>query len=127
MRNAWPVIAIAWALAGCASPGPPLAFDVKDGAAYDADLATCRTYAAAARPRLSASSVGVAGGRSGLQNSAGAAINPAVPAIAALGGAASEALNELNLAGESERRLVVRCMERKGDKSGAYFILDPGD
>lgn len=121
------VLACAW-ISGCAvTLPPPLVFEVKDTAAFNADFTACKGYAAIARPRLSVRRIGTAGGRYGLQNAPGAAVNPLVPAIAALGGAASETLDELNLLGQAEQRLVTHCMERKGDKSGAYFVLDPNN
>jgi hypothetical protein len=102
-------------------------FELKSEPAFTSDLALCRSYAAQGRQVFSAGDIATAGAKSALENAPGAAVSLAVPAIAALGASASEALSELNLLGTTERRLVTRCMERKGDKSGAYFVLDPND
>jgi hypothetical protein len=114
-------------LAGCstAPPTPPIVFEVKDSSAFIDDFALCSSHALEAKRRVSVSSIGVAGARSGLSTAPTAAINPLAPAIGAVAGATSEALNELNVLGHDAQRLTVRCMERKGDKSGAYFVLDP--
>ncbi len=128
MRIGALVLSAACLLTGCATAPPtPMVFETKDQVSFDADLALCRTHAAAARQSLSASGIATAGGKAALQSAPSAAINPLVPAVAAAGGATAEALSELNILGQVERHLIVHCMERKGDKSGAYFVLDPND
>jgi hypothetical protein len=119
-------LACAW-LSGCANAPAPLAFEVTDPVAFLRDFDMCKGYAAQGRQSFSVGSIATAGAKAGLGSAPAAAVNPIVPAIAALGGASGEALAELNLLGTTERRLVTRCMERKGDKSGAYFVLDPND
>jgi hypothetical protein len=116
----------AFLLAGCVGTIPaPKVFEVKDQAAFETDFTLCKGYAAKAGRGLSIGDISTAGAKAGLENAPGAAVNLGVPAIAALGGAASETLTELNVLGQTQRRLTVHCMERKGDKSGAYFVLDP--
>jgi hypothetical protein len=119
--------AVACALSACATkPVPaPITFEITDWTSFRADLAMCRVYAQQARQSLSLSSVGTAGAKAGLATAPTAAVNPLAPVIGVVAGASGEALNELNLLGQDERRLLANCMRRKGDKSGAYFVLDP--
>jgi hypothetical protein len=119
--------AVGCVLSACAGAPPPapITFEIADWNAYRADLAMCKVYAQQARQSLSLSSVGTAGAKAGLATAPTAAVNPLAPVIGAVAGASGEALNELNVLGQKEHSLVVDCMKRKGDKSGAYFVLDP--
>lgn len=105
----------------------PYVVEVRDQAALDSDIAACRRYAEAYHRPVDAGGVGSHAATSAAANAAGAAINPLVPVIGGLGGAGAEVITDLDMAGVVGRKIFVKCLDRKGERSGAYLSLDPAN
>ena len=112
-------------LAACADLTPPFAIDIKDQAAYDADLKDCTAAAKAYHKSLSLGAVASGAVIGGAQNAAGAAVNPLVPAIGALGGATTAAVSGIDALGLNQQKVLNLCMDRRGERSRAYLVLEP--
>jgi len=125
-----PAIFAALTLSACANISTVVPYapqpEIKDQAAFNADLATCRGYATGYQPGFSVSSIGNAGLQGGLGNLGGVAINPLVPVAGAAGGGGAEFMRELGLLNDAQRKVLTLCMDKKGTASGKYMILDPG-
>lgn len=99
--------------------------DVHDAKQWAADLDWCRGKALAYPNRFSAAKIGEQAGKGGASNLAGAAVNPLVPALGALGGATSEGLEELGLTDIAQQRVFVKCLDKVTDKDNSALVLEP--
>jgi hypothetical protein len=122
------------ALAGCAGlmPGLPTApsqmniQEVIDQKRLDTDFKNCLSYAAIKNPRVSLAKVIEATIKGGASNAAGAALNPAAPALGALGAGVTETLNGLDLLSTNQRNTLIDCLRQKSDDVNPrpYLVLD---
>jgi len=113
-------------LAGCASPtGSPYAVEIVNSAKYSDDLKTCSGYALAYHPKFDAGAIAEAGTNGAASNAASAAVNVIIPALGALGAAGGELLNQIDLMNSAQRRVFLKCMEKKTDRDGSALVLDP--
>ena len=120
------VLASLLLLAACAAPTfSPYTVEISDPQKFDADLVLCQGYAAAYPKTLSVQAIGAGTVVGAAQNAAGAAVNPLVPVIGALGGAAQATISGLGAFGTNERKIIISCMIAKGERSGAYLVLEP--
>lgn len=103
----------------------PYAVEVRAPAIYAADVAACRAYALAKPGGVSVTRIGEKAGVAGSQSLSGAAVNPLVPALGALGGATGEALEELGFTDVTQRRTFVKCLDKKTLADGSALVLEP--
>lgn len=127
MRKLW--LALPILLLGCApsTPFEPYTIDIQSQPRYAADLAECRLAANNYPQKLSPQAIGAGAAVGAAQNAPGAAINPVVPAIGALGGAAQAAINGMGAFGANQQKIIISCMKQKGANSGAYLVIDPNE
>ena len=124
-------LALTFVLSGCSVLTPPIsdykpfAVDVQSLPIYNTDLAACLIQSKVYHSTFDWKGVGSAGINGAAANAAGAAVNPAVPVIGAAGEAGSAAWRSMDLTGAKERYVIKKCMERRGERSGAYTIADP--
>ena len=120
------LLVLIW-LSGCVGVAQyqPYIKDIKDPVALAKDQGVCLGYAQAYKPVLSASAIATAGVQGGAGNLAGAAINPLVPVLGAVGGAGSELLSQIGILNNDQRRVFLLCLAHRGLRSGAYDVLDP--
>lgn len=73
--------------------------------------------------------VGLAAGSGAAQNLTTAAVSlPAAPVVlgaGAAGGAGAEIATELGLRDPTQIRILVKCLDARSRKSGAYSVIDP--
>ncbi len=115
------------ALSACATASVP-AIDIRevtDPAAMAKAESACAGYALSHKSALSLASIGNQTMQGGLNNLAGAAINPLVPAAGAAGGAGAELLREFGLMNLDQRHVYVKCLTLKGERSGAFLVVEP--
>lgn len=99
--------------------------DVTDPVALAADKAACISRALSYQAPTDLGSFATAAGVGGGNNLAGAAINPLVPALGAVGGLGVAGMKAVGLNSADQVRVYLRCLEHRGTKSGAYDMLDP--
>jgi hypothetical protein len=114
-------------LAGCAGVQSytPLVVDVTDQAALDRDTLSCRKVALAWSAPFDLGGIGSAGVEGVAKNAAGAALNIWTPVLGGLGGAGSEALQDLGLSNDAQIRIFLHCLDHKGQQSHSYNVIDP--
>jgi hypothetical protein len=121
-------------LAGCAgvftSSVPTMAVftpEVYDKYAYTVDLDTCRQYALdpSAQRGFSYKAIGKSGIQGGASNLSGAAVSLLVPALGALGGVTTEALEEFGLTDTRQRAIFVKCLDKKTEMDHSALVLEP--
>ncbi len=103
----------------------PLVIDVTDQSALDRDSRQCLQVAEGYKPGLDVGQIASATAQGASGNLANAVINPLVPAFGAAGGAATATLQGFGLLDASQKRVLLRCLEHRGMKSGAYNLVDP--
>lgn len=117
-------------LAACAAPSyAPYVGDVAAEGGKEAlagDEAACLPQAQAYTDPLSVSSIASAGVQGVAKNAAGAAVSPLVPLAGGVGAAGSELLSEVGLLGDARRKVFLRCLEHRGERSRMYSVMDPG-
>lgn len=129
-RALFPILALSALLSGCAS--------VENYQPYITDATTPADQAQLAKDRIDClarakgyvaptdiPSFGTAAAVGAGNNMAGAAINPLVPALGAIGGIGVAAMKAIGLNGADQVRVYLRCLEHRGLRSGAYDMLDP--
>lgn len=116
-------------LSGCGVLGPPVLDAyvpvVSDAGALERDKGECRKYALAYREPFSLGRVGTAAVRGAGQNAAEAPINPVIPLAGAVGSAGVATLDSLGILSDKQKRVFLRCLTNRGNKSGAYEVMDP--
>jgi hypothetical protein len=118
-------IALITLLSGCATPFAPYAIDVRDQSAYDADLAACRV-AAAHYPRGFAFGDTITATVEGAGNNlAEAAVDPLIPVLGAAGAGGATVWDSVDPFRTLDKKIVTLCMEKKGERSGQYMVLEP--
>lgn len=115
------------ALAGCSSVASyaPYVGDVVDPAALAADEKDCLVLALAYATPVDLSAIGAAAAKGAANNATGAAVNPLVPVLGAAGAATSTALSQLGILNDDQRKVFLRCLEHRGERSRAYDVIDP--
>lgn len=116
-------------LCGCGAMMEPdwnaYSIDVSDVRALKVDAIQCKNYALSYKSDLSISRIATAGIRGAGNNVAEAPISPIIPLAGAAGGAGAEALSGMNIVTDKRRRIYLRCLYEKGQRSGKYAIVDP--
>lgn len=116
-------------LAGCGVLGLPVLDAyvpvVSDAAALERDKAECKKYALAYHEPFSLGSVGTAAIKGAGQNAAEIPINPIIPLAGAAGSAGVATLDSLGILSDKQKRVYVICLHDRGQKSGAYSVMDP--
>lgn len=123
-------LALAAFLAGCGSVATyqPYVGDVDPNggaAALTADEASCLKPALAYVHPLDPGEIASAAAQGGARNASGAALNPLVPVLGAAGGATSELFSELGILNDDQRKVFLRCLDHRGERSGKYSVMDP--
>lgn len=114
-------------LVGCASPIElaPYIQDITDPVALARDKKECGNFALAFHEPLSASRIGTSAAKGAASNAAGAAVSPFVPVLGAAGGALTTTLDEIGVLNGKQRRVYLRCLDHRGERSHAYMVVDP--
>lgn len=117
-------------LVACAAPSfMPFTVEITDRAAFTADLAACPKYAAQYQQSLSVRRVAQTAAAGAVSNGPAAVINPAVGGVViGLGAAssgASEIAGELGVIDLNVDKITAHCLHDKGQRSGAYLVIDP--
>lgn len=115
-------------LIGCSTVADyrPFVGDVVDPAALRRDEGECLVMAKSYSAPLSLGGIGTAAVEGGGNNLAGAAVNPLVPVLGAAGGASAALFAGLDLLSAGQRRVFLRCLDHRGERSHAYSVIDPG-
>ncbi len=121
------IVLAALALAGCGSVQryAPLAMDVTDRGALDRDTAQCRQFAAAHPSPFDIAGIGSAGVEGAARNAAAAAVSPWAPVLSGAGSAGAETLQDIGLLDTNQIKILLLCLDHRGQKSGLYSIVDP--
>lgn len=121
------VVGLVLLLSGCgfAAGYQPYVQDIIDPAALASDELACRDYALAYQTPLNLNSILTGAAQGGTKNVASAAINPIIPVLGAVGGGTSELLSQLGVLNDDQRRVFLRCLEHRGERSRAYNVMDP--
>lgn len=114
-------------IAGCGgvSGYEPYVQDIVQPAELIKDEIACRDYALAYATPIDLSAIFTSAAQGGANNASGAAINPLVPVLGAAGGATSAALSQLGILNNDQKRIFLRCLEHRGERSRAYNVMDP--
>lgn len=114
-------------LAGCASVKDYLPYveDVANPSELFKDEVECNRYAVAYKTPFDLEAIATGAAQGGANNASGAAINPLVPLLGAAGGATSAALSQLGILNNDQRRVFLKCLEHRGERSHAYNVMDP--
>lgn len=121
------LIALVMCLSGCATAYEPYAVEIAKPDQYASDLKACQAYAAAYKPKFDAPGLAESAGEGAAGNAVGAAVNPLVPVIGAVGAVAQTLLSDLGLSQADRKKIVARCMKEKLRKDGAGLPVDPND
>lgn len=98
---------------------------VNDPAILAAYKVTCQKIAEGYREPFSFGRIGTAAVRGAGSNAGAGAINPLIPLAGAAGAAGSMALDAAGILSDKQRRVFVRCLTARGEKSGAFEVMDP--
>lgn len=118
-------------LSACVSPYAPYSPYVVEiqgdagQAKLKADTTLCQGYSQDYSPGLSLGEISSGAIKGAATNAPGAAVNPLVPVIGAVGGATTALITGLDLLDDQRRRIVVECLKQKGNRTGLYLVLDP--
>ena len=124
-------VAILWAsllfLLGCSTLDgyQPFVADVSQPSVLLADESHCLRIAQSYSAPLSIGTIGTAAVEGAGNNLAGAALNPLVPVLGAAGGASSALFTDLDLLSTGQRRVFLRCLDKRSELTHAYVVLDP--
>lgn len=114
-------------LSGCSSvmAYDPYSVEIKNPVLYGSDTQICRTYASDYNKGISLKKISESTGKGAANNLSGAALNPLVPVLGAIGGGSGETLDELGLTDTSQIHVFVICLRKKTELDGSALVLDP--
>lgn len=134
---------LALTIGGCASPSfTPYTVEIAgahgaidctkspdSGTAFCTDLKACQHYAAAYDQSLSVRRLAQATVTGAALNGPAALVSPPTAPVvigaSALSSGASEIAGELGVIGANIDKITAHCLHDKGQKSGAYLVIDP--